>query len=233
MKIDVFQTQDKGTPADNIENARQAICRSQADFFILPEFFSIPTGDFRKDYSLEECYLQTSVPAQAMLRQASRVFGGYLIGGSVLEKADNVYYNTCYVYQNGQTVASYRKINITQEEIDLGITPGTETVIFETPFGRAGLIICADVINRETVTKVASKCDIIFLPVSGTNPDHPPVKGHPLSVKIADLFKITIVKVARINVFGGKPLFSSSAVVMPGRVVWEAGEKEELATVII
>jgi predicted amidohydrolase len=219
--------EDRGEAAKNIEQAYHTITHSEADFFVLPEFFAIPGGDFRKQYDLESCWLDTGKPAYEMLKKASTKFEGYIIGGSILEKAPDGYYNTCYVFKNGQEVARYRKINLTDEEVRLKVTPGRESVTFDTPFGKVGLLICADCMFEKTVENAALLSSIVFLPVSLTDPNHPSVEGHPISVKIASKYGIVVVKVTRVGTFGGRKIASKSAVVAPTGVVFETDRDDE------
>lgn len=228
MKLALYQIEDEGDVVNNIEKARKAIISTEADFFVLPEFFSIPGGDFRKHYTIETALHETAEPALKMLKEASLEFPGYVIGGSILEKDEEKYYNTCFVIRNGEEIASYRKIHITQEEIDLGISQGEETVTFQTKCGKVGILICADCIYEKTTDKVASESDIVFLPISLTDPNRPKVEGHPVLTRIAQKHGVTVVKVSRLGTFGGRKLVAKSAIVSPLGVLYEAGDKEEL-----
>jgi predicted amidohydrolase len=233
MKVAIYQMEDRGDARLNIEQAYNTIIKSKADFFVLPEFFTMPSGDYKKIYGLEECWQETGRPALEMFRKASRYFGGYIIGGTVLEKAQEGYYNTCYIFRHGQEVAKYRKINLIKDEKELGVSLGKETLCLNTPFGKVGILICADCINTDTVDRVASQSDLIFLPVSLTDPNHPRFEGHPVSVQMSRKYDVTVVKVTRVGTIGGKQLVSRSAVTTPLGVIFEAGEKEELAIIKI
>lgn len=232
MKVAIYQIADTGDAARNIEKAYRAIVDTEADFFALPEFFSIPGGDYRKPYTLESCYRETGKPAFDMLAEASDRFPGYIVGGSILEDGGDCYYNTCYVWRQGKVVASYRKIKITREEVELQICPGKDTVTFDTPFGRVGLMICADCISWDMVDAVAAGSKYVFLPVSLTDPNHPPFTGHPVSQTIADKHGSTVIKITRMGMFGGKPLASRSAVTTPRGTVWEGPEAGETLEVV-
>ncbi|MDV2989927.1 MAG: carbon-nitrogen hydrolase family protein [Dehalogenimonas sp.] len=227
MKVAIYQIADTGDADTNITKAYDAITKSEADFFALPEFFAIPGGDYKKQYTLESCYQETGKPAYDMLEKASRVFPGYIIGGSILERDGNCYYNTCYVWKNGDLVTSYRKIKITREEVDLQICPGKDPVTFASPFGQIGLMICADCISWDVVDAVAAGSKYVFLPVSLTDPNHPPFTGHPLSEAIAKKHGATVIKITRMGTFGGKVLASRSAVTTPEGTIWEALESLE------
>ena len=171
-------------------------------------------------------------PSLEMLKKASRCFSGYIIGGTVLEKKDSAYYNTCPVFKSGRLLASYRKINLVQDDRDLNVSPGKETVTLDTPFGRIGLLICADVIVTDLVEKVASKSDHLFIPMSLTDPNHPKYEGHPISVRIARKYGATVVGMSRVNTFSRHKLTSKSAVVTPhDGVIFEAVADEKLAVI--
>lgn len=232
MKVAIYQIADMGDAAANISKAYDAIVSTEADFFALPEFFAIPGGDYRKPYTLESCYQETGRPAYEMLQQASRNFKGYIIGGSILERDTDCYYNTCYVWKSGELVTSYRKIKITREEVELNICPGKDTVTFSTPFGQIGLMICADCISWDMVDAVAEGSKYVFLPVSLTDPNHPPFTGHPVSETIAKKHGATVIKITRLGIFGGNILASRSAVTTPHGTVWEGPESAEAFEIV-
>jgi predicted amidohydrolase len=234
MKIALYQMEDRGDAAINIDHAQMMISSTSADFFVLPEFFAIPGGDYKKNYTLEECWQQTGQPAIDMLKRASTKFPGYIIGGSVIEKGeDSLYFNTCFVFKQSVEITKYRKISITDEEKYLNITPGNTPVYFNTNFGKVGIIICADCCSLSISDKAASYADILFLPVSLTDPNHPPFKGHPLSQAISKKHNCIVIKATRVGTFNGEKLTSISAITTPEGTIFEAGRKEELAIVEI
>ncbi|MGI2335555.1 MAG: carbon-nitrogen hydrolase family protein [Dehalogenimonas sp.] len=232
MKVAIYQIADTGDASSNITKAYEAIINSKADFFALPEFFAIPGGDYRKPYTLESCYQETGRPAYEMLKRASRIFPGYIIGGSILERDGDCYYNTCYVWKNGELITTYRKVKITREEVELQICPGKDTVTFDTQFGQIGLMICADCISWDIVDAVAVGSKYVFLPVSLTDPNHPPFTGHPVSDTIAKKYGATVIKITRMGLFGGKVLSSRSAVTTPEGTVWEGPEAGEILEMV-
>jgi predicted amidohydrolase len=227
MKIAVYQIADAGDPDLNIAKAYDRIISTDADFFALPEFFTIPGGDYRRPYTLQSCLELTATPAYDMMLKASTVFRGYIIGGSIVERDGDCYYNTCYVFKSGEQVASYRKINITHEEVELNICRGKQPVKFETPFGTVGLMICADCISWDVVDATCAGAKLIFLPVSLTDPNHPPFTGHPVSDVIARKYGSTVIKITRVGTFGGKILSSRSAITTPAGTLWEAPDAQE------
>lgn len=231
MRLAIYQMADYGEPRENLDRAREAIGGCDADFFILPEFFVIPGGDYKKDYTPEQVYRETGKPGFEMLREASSGFPGYLVGGTVIEKAPEGCYNTCYVFRRGDVVAKYRKINLADEEIAMQLLPGSELVTFDTEWGKAGLLVCFDVC-KDTRDQVSAACDIVLLPVGMSVPDHPRTEGHPLCEEMALRHSVTVAKVCRVGFYDGEPLVSASAVVTPRGVEWEGSEEGEEFSVV-
>ncbi|MBN1628388.1 MAG: carbon-nitrogen hydrolase family protein [Thermoleophilia bacterium] len=232
MRLAIYQMADRGEPCRNLADAYDAIVNTQADCFILPEFFAVPGGDYRRDYTPEEAYEETGRPGEEMLHQASLHFPGYLVGGTLIEKAAEGYYNTCYVLKGGCLITKYRKINLTQEEIDMQLLPGSEVVTFDTEWGRAGLMVCFDLVCHGTRDLVGAQSDFVLAPVGMSVPDHPKVEGYPSSSAVATKHNATVVQVCRVGFYDGQPLVTKSAVIGPNGVIWEgSGEGEELAIV--
>ena len=87
----------------------------------------------------------------------------------ILERAGDTVFNTAILIdRNGNLAGKYRKVSLPQEEIDGGITPGDSFPVFNTDFGRIGLMICWDVTFPEPARMLAQKgAEIIFLPIWG------------------------------------------------------------------
>lgn len=228
MRVALFQMEDRGSIKENIEAARKAILSCNADFICFPEFFTIPADYKKRGKNLEDAWREVTVPTLQMLTEASRNFLGYIVGGSVVEKDGNDYYNTCFIFRKGRVLAKYRKMSPIEEELKMGIKPGNDTVSLDTEFGRVGVIICADCLNERVVDSIARRCDLLFLPISMTDPAHPAVEGHPVSKKIAEKYGIMVAKVSRIV----RGMGVRSAVISPNGIVKEAGSSGEEMLVV-
>ena len=232
MRVAIFQNEDKGDALKNIQHVQDVIGQQSADFFVLPELFAMPGGDYFHRQTLAEHWRETGKPALEMLLDASTRFEGFIIGGSVLERTPEGFYNTCFVFHRGAMVTQYRKIHITPDEVDMGILPGSEIVSFQTPFGRAGLMICADCLYEQTTDRIASGKAMVFLPtVALIQPPHQGPSGHPVSKRIAAKHGVAVIKVSRVGTYHGKQIAGESAVVCPDRVLFESKEKEELTVI--
>lgn len=63
---------------------------------------------------------------------------------------------------------TYSKRQLTMDELERGISPGHELPVFETPWGRVGILICWDAWFPESATMLAQRrAEIICLPLAG------------------------------------------------------------------
>lgn len=92
----------------------------------------------------------------------------YIVAG-LLEKEGDVVYNTAVLIdRNGKFAGKYRKTSLPREEIDGGITPGNSFPVFDTDFGRIGIMICWDVTFPEPARALAQQgAEVILFPVWG------------------------------------------------------------------
>jgi predicted amidohydrolase len=101
-----------------------------------------------------------------------------------LAKKHNCYIEACYNERDGQGVyntavlidrsgeiaGKYRKLYVPREEIESGITPGLEVPVFDTDFGRVGMMICWDVQYVGPAQLLALRgAEVILLPIWGGN----------------------------------------------------------------
>src|SRR4030095_1988314 len=107
-------------------------------------------------------------PTTEFLGGIARKHHLYIVAG-ILEKKDDIFYNTAVLIdRNGNLAGKYRKVSLPQEEIDGGVTPGNSFPVFDTDFGRIGLMVCWDVTFPEPARSLAQKgAEIVFLPIWG------------------------------------------------------------------
>jgi omega-amidase len=159
------------------------------------------------------------------LKEISAEIGDiYLLGGSVLQEDGGKFYNTCTLWRNGLMLASYKKINPIQAEVDAGVSRGCTPMVLETDLGKLGMIVCADTFDPTLVKKVAELgAEIVTLPVAAMG-THPTVKGHPLTEGIARDYGLFILKVGNVssNMRGGR-----SAIIAPWGILGEVTDAPE------
>lgn len=109
-------------------------------------------------------------PTTSYLGDVAKKHNLYIVAG-ILEKEGNVVYNTAVLIdRKGSLAGKYRKVCLPREEIEGGITPGTDFPVFDTDFGRIGIMICWDVTFPEVARALALKgAEIILMPIWGGN----------------------------------------------------------------
>jgi predicted amidohydrolase len=107
-------------------------------------------------------------PTTHFLGEVAKKNNLYIVAG-LLEKDGEVVYNTAVLMdRNGQVAGKYRKTSLPREEIDGGVTPGDSFPVFDTDFGRIGIMICWDSSFPEPARALAQQgAEIIFLPIWG------------------------------------------------------------------
>ncbi|HEX8039884.1 MAG TPA: carbon-nitrogen hydrolase family protein [Chryseosolibacter sp.] len=138
--------------------------KQKADIVCLPEGTTI--------VGTQEDYISGSEPVPGpttkYLGEVAKRNHLYIVAG-LLEKEGDVVYNTAVLIdRNGHLAGRYRKTSLPREEIDGGVTPGSSFPVFETDFGRVGIMICWDVTFPEPARALAQQgAEVIFLPIWG------------------------------------------------------------------
>lgn len=154
-----------GSAAGNIQsfiNAAEKAIPGKVDVILFPE------GTPAVDTGLAYADVAESIPGP-ITRQfgdLAKKRGAYVVAG-VYEREGNAVYNTSVVIdRRGEVAGKYRKVYIPREEIEVGITPGSEYPVFDTDFGRIGMMICWDSEYPDPARALALKgAEIIFLPI--------------------------------------------------------------------
>jgi predicted amidohydrolase len=107
-------------------------------------------------------------PSTEYLGGLAKEYNMYIVAG-IYEKEGPVVYNTSVLIgRDGILKGKYRKTALPREEIDGGITPGNEYPVFDTDFGRIGMMICWDVFFPEVARQISlNGAEIIFMPIWG------------------------------------------------------------------
>ena len=110
-----------------------------------------PTTDFYAEVAKRnDCYIVVGLPE----RDGHEVFNVSVMLGP-----------------EGEIAGKYRKVTLPREEIQQGISPGYEYPVFDTRFGKVGMMICYDVFFPEVARELAMNgAEVIALPIWGGNP---------------------------------------------------------------
>jgi predicted amidohydrolase len=95
----------------------------------------------------------------------------YIVAGLV-ERDRHVIYNVAVLIgPDGKVTGKYRKAALPRTEIEGGVTPGTEYPVFETRFGKLGMMVCYDGFFPEPARQLSLRgAEVIAFPVWGCNP---------------------------------------------------------------
>ena len=109
-------------------------------------------------------------PTTELLGQLAKTHQCYIVAG-IYERVGLIVYNTAVLIdRRGILAGRYRKTHLPREEWEAGITPGDQYPIFETDFGKIGMMICWDVQFPEPARAMARKgAEILLLPIWGGN----------------------------------------------------------------
>lgn len=91
---------------------------------------------------------------------------------SLYERDRHLIYNTAVLLSpEGKLIGKYRKVCLPHGEVEKGIAPGKDYPVFETSFGKVGLMVCYDGFFPEVARELTNRgAEVIAWPVWGCNP---------------------------------------------------------------
>ena len=96
----------------------------------------------------------------------------YIVAG-LYEKAGPLVFNVAVLIgPEGKPIGSYRKVTLPTGEAEKGICPGKDYPVFDTRFGKLGMMVCYDGFFPEVARELTTRgAEVIAWPVWGCNPD--------------------------------------------------------------
>ncbi len=162
-----YRPQNSTGPRQNLEEFSRFVelaADEGADIVCLPEgVTSVGTG---------KTYLEVAEPVPG---PSTKLLGALAkrrrvnIVAGLIERDGKTCYNTAVLMgRDGSLVGKYRKVSLPREEIEGGLTPGSEFPVFDLDFGRVGLLICWDIQFPEGARRLADLgAEVILLPIWG------------------------------------------------------------------
>jgi predicted amidohydrolase len=91
---------------------------------------------------------------------------------SLHERAGHLIYNAAVLIgPDGKLIGKYRKVCLPHSEVEGGTAPGSDYPVFDTTFGKVGLMVCYDGFFPEVARELSNRgAEIIAWPVWGCNP---------------------------------------------------------------
>ncbi len=161
---------DKKSPVVNRELLVPLIeeaAKKKADLIVLGELLTC------KNVTSDYASVAESIPGPTtkFFGELAKKHDCYIVAG-LAERAGHEVFNVAVLLgPDGKVTGKYRKVTLPREEIQKGISPGTDYPVFETRFGKIGLMVCYDVFFPEVARELSMNgAEIIALPIWGGNP---------------------------------------------------------------
>lgn len=158
------------TPMDNCRMYEPLIAdaaRQKADLVVLGETLTyVRVGKLFADVAET-----IPGPSTAYFGELARQHNLYIVAGLV-ERSGHLIYNVAVLIgPDGEVAGKYRKTCLPRSEIDAGIAPGSDYPVFDTRFGKLGIMVCYDGFFPEVARELANRgAEVIAWPVWGCNP---------------------------------------------------------------
>ena len=158
------------TPMDNCRQFAPLIAdaaRQRADLVVLPETLTyVGLGK-----SFAECAEQVPGPSTEYFGELAAKHNLYVVAGLVERDRHLIYNVAVLVGPDGKVAGKYRKVALPRSEIAAGICPGEDYPVFETRFGKLGMMVCYDGFFPEVARQLSMRgAEVIAWPVWGCNP---------------------------------------------------------------
>ncbi len=119
-------------------------------------------------------YAEVAEPANGytarILGELAREKKSWIVAGIYEREGDFIYNTAILLNREGKLAGKYRKVMLPREEIERGLHPGNQLPVFDTDFGRLGILICYDVFFAEPSRLLAQQgAEVVAMPIWGGN----------------------------------------------------------------
>jgi len=88
-------------------------------------------------------------PFVKTLAQSASECNSYIIGNFMEDTGDEMFNTSVLLDRKGNLIGKYRKTHLPLIEVEMGVSPGDSYPVFDTDFGRIGMLICWDTVFQE------------------------------------------------------------------------------------
>jgi len=158
------------TPAEKREQFAPLIAKAaekKADLVVLPETLTY----YQTGLSFAEVAEPIPGPSTDYFGQLAKKHNLYIVAG-LNERDRHLVYNVAVLLgPDGSVAGKYRKVCLPRGEWMGGIQPGNEYPVFDTRFGKLGMMVCYDGFFPEVARELTNRgAEVIAFPVWGCNP---------------------------------------------------------------
>ncbi len=158
------------SPLDNCKQYEPFIeeaAKQKADLVVLGETITY-VGLGKK---FEEVAEPVPGPSTDYFGELAKKHNLYIVVGLVERDKHLIYNVAALVGPDGKLVGKYRKVCLPRGEVEGGITSGKDFPVFETRFGKLGMMVCYDGFFPEPARELTARgAEVIAWPVWGCNP---------------------------------------------------------------
>jgi predicted amidohydrolase len=141
--------------------------KQQADLVVLPETLTY----YGTGKPMEASAETVPGPSTEYFGKLAKEHDLYIVAGLVEREGKTLYNTSALIGPDGKMVGKYRKVTLPRSEVEHGITPGRDYPVFDTRFGKVGMMICYDGFFPEVARALTIKgAEVIAWPVWGCNP---------------------------------------------------------------
>jgi predicted amidohydrolase len=164
-----LRPRETASPTESVR-AFVALARDRApagtDVVLLPEGITlVGTG-----LSYAEVAEPVPGPTTRELGELARALGAWVVAGLYEREGAAVFNTAVLLDREGHLAGTYRKVYLPREEVEGGLTPGSEYPVFATDFGRVGLMICWDAQYADPARALALRgAELLLVPIWGGN----------------------------------------------------------------
>lgn len=165
-----YRPQNGKTPEGNAHLFAPLIAEAaqqHADLVVLPE--TLTYYGLGKTYA--DCAEPVPGPSTEYFGTLAREHRCYIVAGLIEREGHLIYNVAALVGPDGKFIGKYRKVALPRSEIAGGITPGHDYPVFDTRFGKLGMMVCYDGFFPEVARELTNRgAEVIAWPVWGCNP---------------------------------------------------------------
>ena len=138
-----LRAKDPDSMVEKVVNLINDVAIYKPDIICLPEVFATSNVDEKPELAARR---ELSENVLQQFSSLARQFQCYIICAINTFEGAQVYNSAVLLDRSGKKLGEYRKIHLTDGEIEVGLTPGPiPPPVFRTDFGKIGIQICFDI----------------------------------------------------------------------------------------
>ena len=158
------------TPQEKCEQFAPLIAQAaeqDVDLIVLPETLTY----YHSKGSYADAAEPIPGPSTEYFGALAKQHDMYIVAG-LIERDRHLIYNVAVLLgPDGNIVGKYRKVTLPRGEIEGGVMPGDSYPVFQTRFGKVGMMVCYDGFFPEVARELSNRgAEVIAWPVWGCNP---------------------------------------------------------------